>query len=69
MMTPTTTIDVLFDAIKKAEWGASRFNEYGETAQYCPVCDNEKSEGHKDDCEIGDALALYQLNNFITATT
>ena len=47
------------DILEEIQWHWRPYDDWYHTdsGYYCPVCGNEKSEGHESDCEIGISLA------------
>lgn len=47
------------DVLEEIQWQYKPYDDWYHTdsGYYCPVCYNEKSEGHTHDCEIGISLA------------
>lgn len=46
------------DTLEEIQWRWRPYDDWYHTdsGYYCPVCSNEKSEGHTHDCEIGVSL-------------
>ena len=43
--------DKRLELLKRFEWVADELNDY-----YCPICYQDRDQGHTDDCELAEAI-------------
>lgn len=54
--TPPDPVTLPRDLMNELEWGSSNFDRYGVTQRYCPICEEQREDGHAADCDLAKAM-------------
>jgi len=53
---PPDMVMVPRDLMNELECGSSNFDRYGVTQRYCPICGEQREDGHAADCDLAKAM-------------